>query len=86
MCRNFASPEVPLTKVLQTLLFSTPRVRNKQIVNMTITKSQVVASLDLSVSKHQNYTKGITADKEICLLNCRNMLFQLESEILKNKK
>jgi hypothetical protein len=83
MCKHFSSPEVPLTKVLQTLLFSPSRVKNKQIVNMMITKSQSSESLDLSISKHQNYKKGISADKEICLLNCKNILFQLENQILK---
>jgi hypothetical protein len=86
MCRNFGTQEIPLTKVLQTLLFGTARVKNKQIVNMTITKSQSAVSLDLSVSNQQNHTKGIKADKDICLMNCKNMLFQLESEILKNKR
>jgi hypothetical protein len=83
MCKHFSSPEIPLTKVLQTLLFSPCRVKNKQIVNMMLTKSQSAESLDLSISKHQNYKKGISADKEMCLVNCRNILFQLENQILK---
>ena len=50
---------------------------------MNITKSPSVSSLDLSISKLQNYKKGITADKEICLMNCKNILFQIENEMLK---
>jgi hypothetical protein len=86
MCKHFGSPEIPLTKVLQTLLFgnsASKNSKNKQIVNMTITKSQSSKSLDLSTTHLQNYKKGIVLNKEMCLLNCKSILFQLENEILK---
>lgn len=85
MCKHFGSPEIPLTKVLQTLLFGTisRNSKNKKIVNMSITKNASNNSLDLSVTSIQNYKQSIMVDREICLMNCRNILFQIENEILK---
>jgi hypothetical protein len=85
MCKHFGTPEIPLTKVLQTLLFGTVarNSKNKKIVNMNITRSSSNASLDLSVTSLQNYKESISVDKEICLMNCRNILSQIENEILK---
>ena len=85
MCKHFGSPEIPLTKVLQTLLFGTVsrNSKNKKIVNMSITKNASNNSLDLSVTSIQNYKQSIMVDREICLMNCRNILFQIENEILK---
>ena len=85
MCKHYSSPEIPLTKVLQTLLFGSVsrNQKNKQIVNINITRSSSNASLDLSISSSQNYKENISIDKEICLMNCKNILFQIENEILK---
>jgi len=84
MCKHFASPEIPLTKVLQTLLFGSKlSSRNKQIVNMNITRTCSNASLDLSVSLSDTKREHINLNKETCLMNCKNILFQIESEIMK---
>jgi hypothetical protein len=84
MCKHFASPEIPLTKVLQTLLFGVKMSKNsKKIVNMNITRNSSNSSLDLSISSHQNHKEFITVNKETCLMNCKNILFQIENEILK---
>jgi hypothetical protein len=85
MCKHFGSPEIPLTKVLQTLLFGTVsrNSKNRKIVNMSITKNASNDSLDLSVSSIQNYKQSIRVDRETCLMNCRNILFQIENEFLK---
>jgi hypothetical protein len=88
MCKHFASPEIPLTKVLKTLLFGTTsrNRKNKKIVNVNITKNPSNASLDLSVSSLQNYKESITMDKEICLMNCKNILSQIENDMMKLKE
>lgn len=85
MCKHFGSPEIPLTKVLQTLLFGnvSRNSKNKQIVNMNIVRNSHNNSLDLSVSSIQNYKHSISVEKEICLMNCKNILLQIENEILK---
>jgi hypothetical protein len=85
MCKHFSTTEIPLTKVLQGLLFGTSarNNKNKKIVNINITRNSSNASLDLSISSLQNYRESITVDKEICLMNCKNILSQIENEILK---
>ena len=85
MCKHFGTTEIPLTKVLQTLLFGTVsrNSKNKKIVNINITRSSSNASLDLSVTNLQNYKESISIEKENCLMNCKNILFQIENEILK---
>jgi len=84
MCKYYASAEVPLTKILQTLLFGVKvNSKSKKIVNINITRSSSNASLDLSVSSSQNRTENMLINKEICLANCKNILFQIENEIFK---
>jgi hypothetical protein len=87
MCKNFASTVIPLPKTLQTLLFGTVAVnkRKKKIVNVNITKNASSSSLDLSVSSLQNYRESISMDKEICLMNCKNILSQIENEFVNLK-
>jgi hypothetical protein len=84
-CKHYSSPEIPLTKGLQTLLFGviSRNQKNKKIANVHLTRNASNASLDLSVSRLQNYKESISIDKEICLANCKNILFQLENELLK---
>ena len=84
MCKHFSSPEIPITKILQTLLFGgTTSRKGKKLVNMNITRSSSNASLDLSVSLIDNFKENINLNKETCLVNCKNILFQIENEILK---
>ena len=85
-CKNFSSEVLPLNKILQTLLFGESiRVKNKKkIVNMTITRNQSNNSLDLSVSSSDNYTNNISNEKLTCLVNCKNILYQIENELNKN--
>jgi len=87
MCKNFSTTVVPLPKALQTLLFGTVAVnkRKKKIVNVNITKNASSSSLDLSISSLQNYRESISMDKEICLMNCRNILSQIENEFVNLK-
>jgi hypothetical protein len=86
MCKHFSSPEIPLTKVLQNFLFGATvcsKNTKKNIVNMNITRNAIISSLDLSVSLSQNRFKAISMEKEVCLMNCKNILSQLENELLK---
>ena len=83
MCKHFSSPELPLTKVLQGLLFGIVSKKSKKLVNMNITRTTSKVSLDLSVSSLQNRKEAVLVEKETCLENCKNILFQLENEILK---
>jgi len=83
MCKHFASPEIPLTKVLQTLLFGPIVKKGKKIVNVNITRTASTASLDLSVNSADNIRENVSIHKETCLMNCKNILFQIENEIKK---
>ena len=84
MCKHFSSPEIPITKILQTLLFGVSvSKKGKKIVNINITRNSSSASLDLSVSLVDNFKESINLNKENCLANCKNILFQIENEILK---
>jgi len=85
MCKHYASPEIPLTKVLHTLLFggTSRNSKNKKIVNINITRSSSTVSLDLSVSPTDKFKESINLHKENCLINCKNILSQIENEILK---
>ena len=81
---DFSSPEIPLTKTLQLLLFgATTTKKIKKIVNMSITRSSSNASIDLSISSLEIIRENISVNKETCLVNCKNILFQIENEILK---
>jgi hypothetical protein len=63
-CKNFASTEIPLSKILENLLFPNNNKKGKKkIVNCNITSSQ-------------------NTDKLMCLNNCKNILFQLENELI----
>ena len=86
MCKHFSSPEIPLSKVLQNFLFGSQvasKASKKNIVNMNITRNTISSSLDLSVSVSQNRFQTISMEKEVCLMNCKNILFQIENELLK---
>jgi hypothetical protein len=50
---------------------------------MNITRNTISSSLDLSVSVSQNRFQTISMEKEVCLMNCKNILFQIENELLK---
>jgi hypothetical protein len=83
MCKHYASPEIPLTKVLSLLLFGSASSKKKKIVNTIITRNSSTSSLDLSVSVSDNHKETINLNKETCLMNCKNILFQIENEFLK---
>jgi len=72
--------------VLQNFLFGSQvasKASKKNIVNMNITRNTISSSLDLSVSVSQNRFQTISMEKEVCLMNCKNILFQIENELLK---
>jgi hypothetical protein len=83
MCKHFSSPEIPLTKVLQGVLFGTVSKNSKKLVNTMITRNSSTSSLDLSISVQDTHKENIIVNKENCLMNCKNILFQIEKEILK---
>jgi len=83
MCKHFASPEIQLTKVLQALLFGIKTKSSKKIVNMNITRSSSTASLDMSLTSTDNHKEMLMLNRESCLMNCKNILFQIENQILK---
>jgi uncharacterized protein (DUF1499 family) len=61
-CKDFASDEIPLSKILENFLF--PGKKNKKnLVNCKLTSSS-------------------SFDKNLCLNNCRSILFQLENELI----
>jgi hypothetical protein len=62
-CKDFSSDEIPLTKVLENLLFPGTRKGKKKLVNC-------------------NLIGSLSSDKLKCLNNCKNILFQLENELI----
>ena len=62
ICKDFCSDEIPLSKILQNLLFP-PEKGKKKLVNCTLTGS-------------------MSSDRLMCLNNCKNILFQLENELI----
>ena len=81
-CSSFASKEVSFgkSKTLTTLLFGN-RVSNmntKKLSNISITRSTLAGTLDLAVNK----SKLDVISKEMCLKNCKNILWQLENDLL----
>lgn len=65
-CKEYSSSEVPLSKILQNLLF--PEIKllkgsKRKIINCSLTSS-------------------LSSDKIQCLNNCKNILFQLENELI----
>ena len=82
-CPDFSSKEIPLSKVLLSLLFETTIKTTrgkKKIANISITKSNNNSSLDLSII--QNNSDIISNNKKICLLNCKNILEQLKNDLI----
>jgi hypothetical protein len=67
-CTAFASEEIPMGKALQTLLFGIVKTKkNKKLINFNITRNS---------SENEN------TPKQICLENCKNILFTLENELI----
>ena len=87
-CKEFSTQIIPLNKILQNLLFpDLPKTKSrKKIVNMNITRTQSNVSLDLSVSKLENYKDNISSTKLNCLVNCKNILSQIEFDLSNLKK
>jgi hypothetical protein len=80
-CTKFSSKEVPLSKVLKNILFGPTEItkKGKKINTFNISRNSSTASLDLGVTPSGH--KNIFSNKEICLENCKNILFQLEKEL-----
>ena len=79
-CTTYASKEVPLNKTLQMLLFgNVPVKKGKKINALNISRNSSTSTLDLGLKPDGN---KMFSDKEICLENCKSILFQLEKELL----
>jgi hypothetical protein len=84
-CTKFCSTEIQLSKILKNILFGSKErtsKKGKKINTFNISRNSSTASLDLGLSP--NGHKKIFSNKEICLENCKNILFQLEKELTKN--
>ena len=80
-CTSYSSKEISLNKTLQTLLFGNVEVKrgkSKKINTFNLTRNSSTAVLDLGLKPDGN--KMFTS-KEICLENCKSILFQLEKEL-----
>jgi len=81
-CTNYASKEISLNKTLQTLLYgnvgTVKRGKSKKINAFNLTRNSSTTVLDLGLKPDGN--KMFTS-KEICLENCKSILFQLEKEL-----
>jgi hypothetical protein len=81
-CTNYASKEISLNKTLQTLLFGNvgaKRGKSKKINAFNLTRNSSTATLDLGLKPDGN---KMFSSKEICLENCKSILFQLEKELI----
>ena len=81
-CTNFASKVIPVTKVLNGLLFGNKGKNGKngkKISKMVISRNSSTSTLDLGSAI---LNKKLFSSKEICLENCKSILFQLEKDLL----
>jgi hypothetical protein len=79
-CNSFASKEVPISKILQNSLFGMVKKESKKerkINNFNLSRNSSTSTLDLST----NDINYMFSNKQICLENCKNILFQLEKEL-----
>jgi hypothetical protein len=79
-CTSFASKEVPISKILQNSLFGMVKKESKKerkINNFNLSRNSSTSTLDLST----NDINYMFSNKQICLENCKNILFQLEKEL-----
>jgi hypothetical protein len=80
-CNVYASKSVSLSTILQKFLFGNALIgkRGKKIVGLTIVRNSSTSALDLG-----NFPEGkkMFTNKEICLENCKSILFQLEKELM----
>jgi len=86
MCKEYSSEVVPLSKILHNVLFGNEKnsKNKKEIVNVSITRNQSNVSLDLSMTSIQNHKETISNEKMTCLVNCKNILSQIEKQIKAN--
>ena len=82
-CNKYASSEIALSKILKNILFGPTETtkKGKKINTFNISRNSSTASLDLGLSPTGH--KTVFSNKEICLENCKNILFQLEKELSK---
>jgi hypothetical protein len=82
-CNRFASNEIQLSKILKNILFGPTETtkKGKKINTFNISRNSSTASLDLGLSPTGH--KTVFSNKEICLENCKHILFQLEKELTK---
>jgi len=79
-CTTFCSKEISISKILQNALFGIVKKESKKdrkINSYNISRNSSTSALDLSVAG-VNYMFN---PKQICLENCKNILFQLEKEL-----
>jgi hypothetical protein len=69
-CNGYASKEVPLSKPLQTFLFG--------IIATTAVKGKVKQIVNMNIIRSNNIS-----NKEMCLNNCKTILWQLENDLKK---
>ena len=84
-CKEFTSIEVKITPQFRNILFGQLIIKSsgkktKKIVNCTITRSNNSSSLDLSII--QSNSDIVKNNKTMCLQNCKNILSQLENDLL----
>ena len=84
-CKEFTSTEIKISPQFRTILFGQltlkgPGRKTKKIVNCAINRSNNSSSLDLSII--QNNSDIVKNNKTMCLQNCKNILTQLESDLL----
>jgi hypothetical protein len=83
LCSGYSSNLIPLSPQLKTFLFGATikekfSKKEKKISNVTLSRNSSTATLDLSSSVSRN----MFTNKEICLENCKNILYQLEQELV----
>jgi hypothetical protein len=80
-CGSYSSKLVPLSRQLQSFLFGNALIgkKGKKIITFNLTRNSSTSTLDLG-----NAPTGINmfTNKEICLENCKSILFQLEKELM----
>jgi hypothetical protein len=83
-CPQFASPEIPISKQLQTFLFGETVVvkkkgKSKQLINFSISRNGSTSSLDNLTL--QNNDSSSLSNRRRCIKNCENILQYLENQL-----
>ena len=83
-CTSYISEIIPISPQFRNFIFGitikTRKKKNVNLVNCVLTRSNNASSLDLSIV--QTNSDLVLNNKEMCTINCENLLLKLEKELI----